>query len=540
MPATWASGPCCLRKESKKFLLRTDHASLTWLLNFKEPEGQLGRWLETLQDYNFEVRHWAGHLHVNTGALSQRPCEGEDCKYCQRIEEQDTAAPRVAALREISVVDDGSPPDSSSGRPQASPMNHNHCSESIDPEQLRHDQSQDPVLSRVQDWVGAGQRPEWPAVSALDTELKAFYSQWSSLVSCGGLLHRRWQTPGGKRDVLQLLVPHRLRPRVLQFVHGSVGAGHFGITKTLLCLGSRFYWPGCRQDVELYVHQCDTCTAKKRPTQCSHASLQQYQVGAPKERVAVNILGPFLTTEQGNRYILVAMDYFTKWPEAYAVPDQSSTATVENVVNEMFCHFGVPEELHSEQGLNFEAQVFTEIRRWLGIKKTRTTPLHPQSDGLVECFNRTLATQLAILTNHQQPDWDLHLPLVLWAYQMAVQGSIRCTPTVLMFGHDLCTPVDLIFGPPPEPEVEGEPGLDYLYHLRERLQEVHNLTRQTLADAGVRQKLSGLSDGVSSPNTSGTLLWTHGLLGTANQLGGGCVACWGSVGGVSQVPRVLC
>ncbi|KAI3373157.1 hypothetical protein L3Q82_006488 [Scortum barcoo] len=169
------------------------------------------------------------------------------------------------------------------------------------------------------------------------------------------------------------------------------------LPKTLQRLRSRFYWPGCHQDVELYVHQCDTCTAKKGPTQRSHAPLQQYQVGAPMKRVAVDILGPFPATERGNRYILVAMDYFTKWPEAYAVPDQSAATTAEHLVNEMFCRFGVPEELHSDQGRNFEAQVFAETCRRLGIKKTRTTPLHPQSDGLVERFNyRTLATQLAI------------------------------------------------------------------------------------------------------------------------------------------------
>ncbi|KAI3374796.1 hypothetical protein L3Q82_021352 [Scortum barcoo] len=83
----------------QRFLLHTDHASLTWLLNFKEPEGQVARRLETLQDYyNFEVCHRAGRLHVNADALSRRPCEGDDCKYCQRMEDQDTAAPRVAAL----------------------------------------------------------------------------------------------------------------------------------------------------------------------------------------------------------------------------------------------------------------------------------------------------------------------------------------------------------------------------------------------------------------------------------------------------------
>ena len=180
------------------------------------------------------------------------------------------------------------------------------------------------------------------------------------------------------------------------------GAGHYGNAKTLHRLRGRFYWPGCRRDVELHVHCCDTCTAQKGPAQRSHAPLQQYLVGAPMERVGVDVLGPFPVTDSGNRYVLVAMDYFTKWPEAYAVPDQSAATTAERLVEEMFARFGVPAELHSDQGRNFESQVFGEVCRRLGVHKTRTTPLHPQSDGLVERFNRTLATQLAILSSQHQ------------------------------------------------------------------------------------------------------------------------------------------
>ncbi|CAI5690288.1 unnamed protein product [Oreochromis niloticus] len=190
----------------------------------------------------------------------------------------------------------------------------------------------------------------------------------------------------------------------------------------------------------------------------------------------------------GNRYVLVAMDYFTKWPEAYVVPDQSAMTTAERLVEEMFAHFGVPAELHSDQGRNFESKVFGEICRRLGVEKTRTTTLHPQSDGLVECFNRTLVTQLAILTSCHQWDWDRHLPLVLWSYWTAVQKSSQCTPATLMFGWELQTPVDLVFGCPTEPEIDGGPEMDYYRRLRERLQVVHDYTRQAQASAGVRQK----------------------------------------------------
>lgn len=108
------------------------------------------------------------------------------------------------------------------------------------------------------------------------------------------------------------MVPSCRRGQVLKLVRGSVGAGHFGVTKTLHRLRSRLYCPACRRDVEMFVHHCDLCTAQKGPTSRSHAPLQQYQVGAPMERVRVDILGPFPVTDQGNRYILVAMDYFTK------------------------------------------------------------------------------------------------------------------------------------------------------------------------------------------------------------------------------------
>ncbi len=116
----------------------------------------------------------------------------------------------------------------------------------------------------------------------------------------------------------------------------------------------------------LHVHCCDVCTAQKGPSRRSHAPLQQYLVGAPMERIGVDILGPFPVTEAGIRFVLVAMDYFTKWPEAYAVPDQSASTTAQRLVDEMFARFGVLDELHSDQGRNFESRLFSELCQRLG------------------------------------------------------------------------------------------------------------------------------------------------------------------------------
>ena len=97
----------------------------------------------------------------------------------------------------------------------------------------------------------------------------------------------------------------------------------------------------------------------------------------PMERVALDIVGPLPETERGNKYLLVVGDYFSKWVEVHPIPDQTAKTVAEKFVQEFVCRFGVPQVLHSDQGRNFEAQVFAEMCSILGIDKTRTTP-YPQ------------------------------------------------------------------------------------------------------------------------------------------------------------------
>ena len=128
------------------------------------------------------------------------------------------------------------------------------------------------------------------------------------------------------------------------------------------------------------------------------------------ERIALDVLGPLTLTEQGNKYILVVADYFSKWTEAFPMPDQESSTVADFLVKEVISPFGVPLLIHSDQGRNFESALFSEICHMLGMKKTRTTPYHPQSDGMVERFNRTLPDQLAKFADYHQTDWDQHIP----------------------------------------------------------------------------------------------------------------------------------
>ena len=136
------------------------------------------------------------------------------------------------------------------------------------------------------------------------------------------------------------------------------------------------------------------------PANNSKAALQTVPVGGLFEMLAMDFLGPLPTTEQGNNYILVVADYFTKWTEAFALQDQTAKTTTETLVNDVITRFEMPIVLHSDQERNVERALVREVCKILGIRKYRTTAYHPQWDGLVEIMNRTLAKFFVQVCRH--------------------------------------------------------------------------------------------------------------------------------------------
>ena len=126
--------------------------------------------------------------------------------------------------------------------------------------------------------------------------------------------------------------------------------------------------------------------------------------------VAVDILGSLPVTPQGNCYVLVVMDYFTKLAETFSIPDQEAKTIAAQLVDDFFLRFSPPEHFHSDQGRQFESTLVAEICKCLGIKKTRTTAYHPQSDRLVERFNHTLQNMLAMMLESYPTMWENHWP----------------------------------------------------------------------------------------------------------------------------------
>lgn len=439
----------------RPFRVRTDHAALKWLLSLRHTaEGQLARWLELLSAYDFSIEHRPGRLHGNADALSRRPCERE-CSHCSHRDQPGAATNRLR----LTAAATPSPAD------------------------LRAAQSTDLDIAPLLSGAQSQNRPSASSISDRSERTKALWLQWDSLEMAGGLLCRRVVDPLG--DVLQVVVPNALIPTVLQLFHDD--GGHLGGYKTYSKIRQHFYWPGMRQDTKLYCMSCEPCCRRKGPPRRTRAPLGIHNVGVPWERVGVDLAGPFPKTERGNKYLLVVVDYFTRWPEAIPIPSMHSHVAARALVEHIFSRFGAPCELHSDQGRTFESTLFREVLRLMGVRKTRTTPLHPQSDGAVERLIKTLEVQLSLFIDTRQSDWDLQVPLALMGLRGAPHSSTGHSPAMMLFGRELSLPSAVVRGVPPQtPALPAR--LRYPIWLRDRLQRLHHAARKRVNAVTLRRK----------------------------------------------------
>ena len=149
----------------------------------------------------------------------------------------------------------------------------------------------------------------------------------------------------------------------------------------------------------------------------------------------MDIIGPFPKTAKGNMYVLIIGDYFTKWVKAYPMSDMEAT-TVAKCLYDFICRFGAPDMLHTDQGRNFESALISELCKLLGITKTRTTPYHPQSNGMIEHFNRTLLSMLSTVLGEEGENWEVALPAVMLAYHSSPYQTHQ-SPFMLTFGREV-------------------------------------------------------------------------------------------------------
>jgi len=180
----------------------------------------------------------------------------------------------------------------------------------------------------------------------------------------------------------------------------------------------------------------------RRKPNTDSGTLSGIHVGEPFEMIALDIVGPLPTSKNGNKYILVFSDYLTKYPEAFALKDFTTESIAQILIKEVILRYGFPSKLLSDRGTLFLSKVAQSVYKLLNISKINTTSYHPQTDGLVERFNKTLIDMLSKLVDENN-DWDELIPYALYVYRTAVHASTKYTPFKLMFGCDAKSPVEI-------------------------------------------------------------------------------------------------
>ena len=493
--------------------VRTDHGALQWLFRSKDPEGQLARWLESLSIFQLKIVHRPGRVHANADGLSRKPCsqcERNECGQRSQVSlTDDVTETRDNGVGHFTIqfteTDDQhdllAPPT----------INAIGLSPAITNKDLRNAQLEDKAINPIliaKESTGA--RPRWEDVSPEPRPSKVYWSLWDLLVIRNGVLCRRWESDDGTEVSFKVILPEKLRNTILEELHSTKSAGHLGRAKLSGKVKQRYYWPGLDADIRSFIRKCNQCAQRKSPSKKRRAPLKQYQVGDTLERVAMDIVGPLPQTHDGNKYVLVVGDYWTKWMEAYPLPNAEAETVAMTFVQNFVCRYGVPLELHTDQGTNFESALFQEMCSTLGINKTRTTAYNPKSDGLIERYNRTLIDMVSSLLDpdKRQRDWDQQLPYACFAYRSAVQESTGETPNMLMLGREVRLPIDLM-APAPAEEDQTFPDVDFADDLRHRIRKAHDRVRHNLQQATRRQKKDYDRHATTVEVKVGDFVWLH-------------------------------
>src|SRR3989440_2638265 len=243
---------------------------------------------------------------------------------------------------------------------------------------------------------------------------------------------------GSEERLLRVLKEDEI-DSVIFMTHNHPTGGHFGKDATYNKINTRFWWKGMYKDIEEYIRTCDSC--QRRGNKGGSGYLNPIKVGKPFERIGIDFVGPLERTRKGNKYILVATDYLTKWPEAKAMKEATAENVIEFIYKRIICRHGCPKIILSDRGTHFRNKLVDGLCEKFRIKHKLSSPYHPQTNGLVERFNRTLCESLAKVSE-KEDKWDEHIESVLFAYRTIKHNTTKKTPFYMVYGKEAILPIE--------------------------------------------------------------------------------------------------
>ena len=429
----------------RRFTMRTDHQALLGIINKpKDLSPKWARWWSAMSGQNCKVIYRPGKNHGNADGLS-RTTQFEDISI--DFSKEDDPGNHVNALIQT-------------------------------PEQpalIKEIQNACPVVSQMIRCI----RMNFPSKN-LSQYLDSDDPYHAAFIRRSGRFSIR---AGVLQYDNRTVVPRTALPSLLGTLHDAPLSGHLGRNKTLRVIQERFWWPSLTDDVRRYVQSCIVCQERKGDVNKRWAPLHpSAPCDAPWERVAMDIVS--LPPSHGYSYVLVVVDYFSKWVEAFPLRTKEASAVANILLNDVFYRHGIPMFLHSDRGSEFTAKCLHELTKLCGIYQTHTPAYRPQADGLVE---RQIGTLKGMLSKFQlqYSDWFGYLGPVLFALRTMVTESTKFSPYEVIHGRKPRLPCDLDYGLPSLPS-QNHPSS--YRELRTRLQNTYSKVKSELAANAARMK----------------------------------------------------
>ena len=458
------------------FTVFSDNNPLTYVLSSAKLNATGHRWVAELADFHFTIRYRPGRENVDADSLSRMPVDIETM-MSQCTEELSSEC--VAATTQAIQTQDVSPwACTVITSPLLCTTDCEDRLASLSTADIRQAQQNDQHISPVIQFKLTDTKPSARELRALSDQSKCLVRSWEKLyLDENDILYRK------TAHNTQLVLPEQYKATVMKQLHDEMG--HQGIDRTTSLIRERFFWPYMQKEIEHYVTRTCTCLKQKTPPRGTRAPLVNIVTTQPFELVSID----FLHLDKcpgGQQYILVIVDHFTRFTQAYPTTSKSAKTVADKIFNDYVLKFGLPARIHHDQGGEFENQLFAQLKRHCGVLGSRMTPYHPKGNGQVERFNRTILQMLKTLTEKEKTNWKGSLNKLIHAYNCTRSEVTGFSPFYLLFGRSPRLPVDIMFG------LDSESGnidhTTYVDQWRQEMQQAYDIVRENVRKATEKNK----------------------------------------------------